>query len=198
MECPVALAEARRAYPPSLGGAQNPSHLDFPRICKDSDAPMAAIIHPLLILRASLTRQELARQVTYLKSKSRILRSKFPKRMELSNQARRRLVKHGKSLGTRIKELISIVIHLGARRIWGSPCTANPTGRWTTQQVRNFDMFLQEEDPPCESRKRDHGSKYVRSFDGVFTGAGRTIKQPPIKHEVLNGLLLVPLGCLRG
>jgi len=60
---------------------------------------MAAIIHPLLTLLASLTRQELARQVTYLKAENQILRSKLPKRIELSNQERRRLVKHGKSLG---------------------------------------------------------------------------------------------------
>lgn len=70
---------------------------------------MAAIIHPLVTLLASLSRQELARQVTYLNAENRILRSKLPKRIELSNPDRRRLVKHGKSLGARIKDLISIV-----------------------------------------------------------------------------------------
>jgi len=53
---------------------------------------MPAIIHPLLTLVASLTRQELARQVTYLKAENQILRIKLPKRIELSNQERRRLV----------------------------------------------------------------------------------------------------------
>lgn len=38
-----------------------------------------------------------------------------------------------------------VFIHLESRRIWVSPCTANPTGEWTTQQARNFDMFLQDE-----------------------------------------------------
>lgn len=77
---------------------------------------MAAIVHPLLTLLASLTRQELARQVTYLKAENQILRSKLPKRIELSNQERRRLVKHGKSLGARIKELISIVSYSTFRK----------------------------------------------------------------------------------
>ena len=77
---------------------------------------MAAIIHPLWTLLASLTRPELARQVTYLKAENQILRSKLPKRIELSNQERRRLVKHGKSLGARIKDLISIVSYSTFRK----------------------------------------------------------------------------------
>jgi putative transposase len=70
---------------------------------------MAAIVHPLLTLLASLTRQELAQQVTYLKAENAILRSKLPDRITLNNQERRRLVRHGKKLGPRIKDLISIV-----------------------------------------------------------------------------------------
>jgi putative transposase len=77
---------------------------------------MAAIIYPLLTLLASLTRQELAQQVTYLKAENQILRSKLPQRIELSNQERRRLVKHGKKLGGRINELISIVSYSTFRK----------------------------------------------------------------------------------
>lgn len=69
---------------------------------------MAVIIHPLLTLLASLSRQELAQQVIYLKTENKILRSKLPDRIQLNNQERRRLVKHGKKLGARIKNLISI------------------------------------------------------------------------------------------
>ncbi len=257
---------------------------------------MAAIIHPLLTLLASLTRQELAQQVTYLKAENRILRSKLPDRMTLSNQERRTLVRHGKKLGARIKELISIVsystfrkwvrsmedgvptrpksktgksgrprieedisatiirirketnwgytkivqamrrlghkisrqtvknvlvqaglgpqphdhpdtwsdflkrhaatmwqcdfackrkwtikgmvdlyflvfIHIESRRIWISPCTANPTGDWTTQQARNFQMHLVEEKLPCTILMRDNDRKYVDDFDKVFTAS---------------------------
>ncbi|WP_149495356.1 integrase core domain-containing protein [Roseiconus lacunae] len=294
---------------------------------------MAAIIHPLLALLASLTRQELAQQVTYLKAENAILRSKLPDRITLSNQERRRLIRHGRKLGPRIKELISIVsystfrrwirtmedrpakrskskteirpgrpridqsisdtiirirketgwgytkivqamrrlghrisrqtvknvlveaglgpdpsdhpdtwsdflkrhaatmwqcdfaskrkwtirgmvdlyflvfIHVETRRIWISPCTANPTAEWTTQQARNFDMHLQDEGLSCEILQHDQDSKYVDAFDEVFRSTGCRIKKTParspnlqafverviqtLKHEVLNAFCVV-------
>jgi putative transposase len=100
-----------------------------------------------------------------------------------------------------------VFIHIGTRRVWVSPCTANPTGEWTTQQARNFDMFLQDESLPCTILQRDQDTKYVQAFDDVFTGEGRTIKKTPIKspnlqafverviqtlkHEVLNGFCVI-------
>lgn len=283
---------ARPAYPHRLSGVPKPRHPDFPRICRVFAAQMAALVHPLLTLLASLTRQELAQQVAYLKAENRILRSKLPDRITLNNQERRTLVKQGKKLGARIKELISIVsystfrkwvrsvedapdkrpkpkdakpgrprveesiseaiirirketgwgytkivqamrrlghkisrqtvknllveaglgpepndhpdtwpdflkrhaatmwqcdfackrkwtvrgmvdlyflvfIHIGTRRIWVSPCTANPTGEWTTQQARNFDMLLQDENLPCTILQRDQDTKYVQAFVSV-------------------------------
>ncbi|WP_168566047.1 integrase core domain-containing protein [Crateriforma spongiae] len=294
---------------------------------------MAAIVHPLLALLASLTRQELAQQVTYLKAENAILRSKLPERITLNNQERRRLVRHGKKLGPRIKDLISIVsystfrrwirnmedgptkrprsnaegkpgrprtdesiaetiirirketgwgytkiiqamrrlghrisrqtvknilveaglgpdpsdhpdtwsdflkrhaatmwqcdfaskrkwtvkgmvdlyflvfIHVETRRIWVSPCTANPTGEWTTQQARNFQMHLQDEELPCELLQRDQDTKYVDSFDEVFRSTGCKIKKScprspnlqafverviqTLKNEVLNAFCVV-------
>ena len=100
-----------------------------------------------------------------------------------------------------------VFIHIGSRRIWVSPCTASPTGEWTTQQARNFDMFLQDENLPCTILPRDHDTKYVETFDDVFTGEGRKIKKTPpkspnlqafverviqtLKHEILNGFCIV-------
>jgi len=293
---------------------------------------MAAIIHPLLTLLASLPRQDLAQQVTYLRAENRILRSKLPDRITLSNRERRVLVRHGKGLGPRIKELISIVsystfrkwvrsvedgpvqrpnakgrkpgrprvdedlaatiirirretgwgytkivqtvrrlghtvsrqtvknilveaglgpephdhpdtwsdflkrhaatmwqcdfackrkwtvrgmvdlyflvfIHVGSRRIWVSPCTANPNAVWVSQLARNFDMYRQEENLPCEILQRDNDTKYVAAFDEVFKGAGCMIKKTTprspnlqafverviqtLKHEVLNAFCIV-------
>jgi putative transposase len=100
-----------------------------------------------------------------------------------------------------------VFIHLGTRRIWVSPCTANPTGDWTTQQARNFNIFLQEEELPCTILQRDQDTKYAQEFDDVFTGDGRKIKKTTpkspnlqafverviqtLKHEVLNGFCVV-------
>ncbi|QDV25918.1 hypothetical protein Q31a_42850 [Aureliella helgolandensis] len=99
-----------------LAGYKNLATSIIPRFARDQQTKMAAIIHPLLALLASLSRQELARQVTYLKTENRILRSKLPHRISLSNQERRTLVKHGRQLGARIKELISIVSYSSFRR----------------------------------------------------------------------------------
>jgi putative transposase len=263
---------------------------------------MATIVHPLLALLASLTRQELAQQVTYLKAENQILRSRLPNRIQLNNQEKRRLVKHGLRLGARIKDLISVAsystfrkwvraiedapakrpanksankgrprvdesiadtiirirketswgytkivqamrrlghsisrqtvknvlkeaglgpdpadhpdtwsdflkrhaavmwqcdfackrkwtirgmvdlyflvfIHIETRRIWISPCTANPTGQWSTQQARNFAMHVEEQGMACEIIQRDNDAKYIESFDTVFTAMGTKIKK---------------------
>jgi putative transposase len=58
---------------------------------------------------ASLTRQELARQVQFLKAENQILRSKLPARITVTPEERRRLIKAGRKLGAAIRELISIV-----------------------------------------------------------------------------------------
>ena len=77
---------------------------------------MASIIHPLFALLASVTRQQLLQQITYLLAENRMLRSKLPDRISLSNQERRKLLRHGKKLGSRIKDLISIVSYSTFRK----------------------------------------------------------------------------------
>jgi putative transposase len=85
-------------------------------MCKALSPSMISIIHPLLTLRASLTRQELAQQVRYLKAENEILRSKLPSRITLDNRERNTLVNHGKKLGGKIKEVMTIVSYSTFRR----------------------------------------------------------------------------------
>ncbi len=294
---------------------------------------MINIVHPLLTLLASLTRQELAQQIRFLKAENEILRSKLPSRVTLDNRERRTLVKHGKKLGGKIKDVMSIVsystfrrwvrtmeddaatpvkrtmkrgtgrpkleedvrdtiirirketgfgytkimqelrrlgvhvsrqtvknalvdaglgpqpgdhpdtwhkflkrhaetlwqcdfackkkwtvkglidvyfmvfIHLGSRQIWVSPSTENPTGDWTSQQGRNFQMHIDDHDLKCTILMRDRDRKYTDSFDSVFKSSTCEIKLTParspnlqahverviqtIKHEVLNAFCIV-------
>ena len=88
---------------------QKPRHSGFYSTCRDFAVAMASIIHPFLALLASVTRQQLLQQITYLLAENRMLRSKLPDRIRLSNQERRKLIRHGSKLGARIKGLISIV-----------------------------------------------------------------------------------------
>jgi hypothetical protein len=70
---------------------------------------MGRILHPLLALLSSVTRQELARQVAYLKEENRILRARLPERLVATPQEKRRLLRFGRKLGQQLKEPISIV-----------------------------------------------------------------------------------------
>ena len=72
---------------------------------------MSRILHPLFALLASATRQELARQVAYLKEENRILRSRLPGQISVTAKERQRLIRVGRKLGAQLKELISIVTY---------------------------------------------------------------------------------------
>ena len=70
---------------------------------------MNPILHPIFALLASVTRQELARQVAYLKEENKILRARLPERLVATPQEKRRLLKFGRKLGVQLRDLISIV-----------------------------------------------------------------------------------------
>lgn len=55
------------------------------------------------------TQKEATQYIEYLKAENRILRSKLPKRVEVTQAERAILVKFGEKLGSAIKELITIV-----------------------------------------------------------------------------------------
>ena len=72
---------------------------------------MSRLFHPLFALLASVTRQDLARQVAYMREENRVLRSKLPKLVSVTEKERNRLVRAGRKLGIKLKELISIVTY---------------------------------------------------------------------------------------
>jgi putative transposase len=70
-------------------------------------------------------------------------------------------------------------IELGTRRVHLAGVTANPDGRWTSQQARNLLMRLDDEGVHPRFLIRDRDSKFTRDFDGVFRSEGiRVIKAP--------------------
>lgn len=62
-----------------------------------------------LVMLASAADRDRARMVQFLKVENQILRSKLPKRITILSAERRRLMKFGRPLGSKIKELITIV-----------------------------------------------------------------------------------------
>lgn len=71
---------------------------------------MPSLFQSLFVMLATATRQELARQVTYLKAENAVLRARLPKRIEVTQKERNRLVRVGRKLGSAvIRELVTIV-----------------------------------------------------------------------------------------
>jgi putative transposase len=70
---------------------------------------MASIFQSLLLVIATSSQRELARQVKYLKVENQILRSKLPTRVTVTAKERERLMKFGARLGKALQELVTIV-----------------------------------------------------------------------------------------
>jgi putative transposase len=71
---------------------------------------MIKLYQSFLFLLASATDRELARHIQYLTAENRILRSKLPRRLALTERERQRLIKFGRPLGAALRHLISIVV----------------------------------------------------------------------------------------
>ena len=69
----------------------------------------AKIFHPLLALIASVSNNELAKYVEFLKEENKILRARIPGQVHTKPDERSRLIKLGKALGQAIEELITLV-----------------------------------------------------------------------------------------
>ena len=112
------------------------------------------ILHPLLVFLASLTQQELARQVVFLREENRILRSRLPGRVVATPTEKSRLIKLGRDLGVKLRDLISIVSYSTFRRWIREAETAHvarehppqPTGRpRTASDIRDLVLKLARE-----------------------------------------------------
>jgi len=76
---------------------------------------------PLLLLLAQATDKQLAECLQFLKAENRILRSKLPTRVNVTEAEREKLLKLGKPVGKAIKDLITIV-------------TPRTFARWVSQE----------------------------------------------------------------
>jgi len=70
---------------------------------------MKNLYHLLLLRIAASSQQELATQICYLKTENQILRSKLPKRVQVTTAERNKLAKLGRELGKALRDIVSIV-----------------------------------------------------------------------------------------
>ena len=107
---------------------------------------------------------------------------------------------------------VLMFIHLGSRKVFVSPSTANPTGEWVQQQARNATMWTEEQGIDLRFLIHDHDAKFTTPFDEhVGRDDGGAVLTPyaaPIangyaeswighlKWECLNGFFCFSLGQL--
>jgi len=92
-------------------------------------------------------------------------------------------------LGRRTAYVLSF-IHLGSRKVFLSPSTCNPTGKWMRQQARNVSMWAEDEGIDIRFLIHDRDSKFTEAFDEHFRradgGAVRTPYQAPIANSFVE------------
>ena len=77
-------------------------------------------------------------------------------------------------------------LEMSSRRVHFVGCTANPDGRWTTQQARQFAWSLSERATPARFLIHDRDSKFSRAFDEVFRSEGVEIIRTPFRAPKAN------------
>jgi putative transposase len=105
-----------------------------------------------------------------------------------------------------------VFIHVGTRKVFLSPATYHPHGKWAEQQARNVMMWLDDHQIKARFILRDRDTKFSSGFDQVFQNASiRRLRTPllapdanafaeawigAIKRECLNHFLCFSLGHL--
>ena len=108
---------------------------------------------------------------------------------------------------------VFFVVEVGNRSVHLLGMTTNPDGRWTTQQVRNLVMDLNDHVTQFRFLVRDRAGQFTASFDTVLADVGiRVVRIPPrcprancfaerfvrtVRAELTNRMLIVNQRHLR-
>lgn len=79
-------------------------------------------------------------------------------------------------------------IELGTRKIYVSGSTTNPDTTWITQQARQVVWELKDNDQKISFLIHDNDTKFMSSFDSVFSSEGVEIIHSPYQAPKANGI----------
>jgi putative transposase len=88
-------------------------------------------------------------------------------------------------------------LELSSRCVHLAGCTANPDGRWTTQQARQLAWSLSERATPARFLIHDRDSKFSRAVDEVFQSEGVEIIRTPFRAPQANAFAERWVGTVR-
>jgi transposase InsO family protein len=88
-------------------------------------------------------------------------------------------------------------LELNSRRVHVAGCTANPDGRWTAQQARQFAWSLSERAIPARFLIHDRDRKFSRAFDDVFRSEAVEIIRTPFRAPQANAFAERWVGTVR-
>jgi putative transposase len=88
-------------------------------------------------------------------------------------------------------------LEMSSRRVHFVGCTANPDGRWTTQQARQFAWSLSERATAARFLIHDRDSKFSNVFDEVFRSEGIEIIRTPFRAPKANAFAERWVGTVR-
>jgi putative transposase len=88
-------------------------------------------------------------------------------------------------------------IELNSRRVHFAGCTANPDGRWATQQARQLAWSLSGRATPARFLIHDRDSKFSRAVDEVFRSEGVEIIRTPFRAPQANAFAERWVGTVR-
>jgi putative transposase len=77
-------------------------------------------------------------------------------------------------------------IELDTRRVHLTGVTANPDGRWVTQQARNLLLVLGERGREVRFLVHERDAKFCRGFDEVFRPEGGEVLRTPVRAPTAN------------
>jgi transposase InsO family protein len=92
---------------------------------------------------------------------------------------------------------VLVLIELSTRRVYLAGITANPTGAWATQQVRNVIATFVERTEPTRFLIHDRDSKFTAAFDEVFRSESIRTIRTPVRAPRANAFVERWIGTVR-